>query len=406
MLPRDKYIELWNELSENKSMILLAGPRQCGKTTLSKMISESMSQSIYFNWDIIGDKRKIAQDPYFFQGLPRKDESKPLVIFDEIHKYKDWKNYLKGVYDCFGDQFLFLILGSGRLDLYQKGGDSLAGRYNLCHLWPLTLAELHSTNRDFRSFMADPLELCTIESTEILSTWQHLADFSGFPEPFLAARKTTYNRWAATYYRQLVREDVRDLTGIKQIETLELLFSLLPSKVGSCLSLPGLANDLRVAYNTVKTWIKILERFYLLFSLVPWTGSIRRSIQKEQKIYLFDPALIDDAGAKFENMLAIELFRAVSNWNDMGYGNFTLQFIRTKEGREVDFVLCEKSRPFLLVEAKLNDTHPSKSLIRFQSALKVPAIQINDRGQEFRRLDNDGLPLLIAPAVRWIPTLP
>ncbi|PKN04274.1 MAG: hypothetical protein CVU74_07720, partial [Deltaproteobacteria bacterium HGW-Deltaproteobacteria-9] len=72
--------------------------------------------------------KKLIENPNFFQAVERKDSSRPLVVFDEIHKYKDWKNYLKGVYDQFHDRYQFLVSGSGRLDLYQKGGDSLAGR--------------------------------------------------------------------------------------------------------------------------------------------------------------------------------------------------------------------------------------------------------------------------------------
>ncbi len=406
MLQRAPYVRIWKELSGEKSMVLLSGPRQCGKTTLAKMIAEGFANSLYFNWDVITDKRRLIEDPFFFQNLVRKDASTPLVLLDEIHKYKDWKNYLKGVYDRFHDEFLFLVSGSGRLDLYQRGGDSLAGRYYPFHLWPLTLAELHGQGNTLQQFRRDPLRVCDNDRAAFEATWQKLARFSGFPEPYLAAKEATYRRWSRTYHRQLIREDIRDLTDVKNIDDMEILFSLLPSKVGAPLSIPSLATDLRVAYNTVKNWLGILDRFYLTFTLTPWTKQITRAIHKERKTYIFDHALIEDSGSKFENMVAVELFRAVSNWNDMGYGDFGLHFIRTKEGREVDFLLSERRRPILLVEAKFGDDTPAPNLKRFQAALRVPAIQLIQKAEGFKRVRNAGCPLLVAPAAWWLPNLP
>jgi predicted AAA+ superfamily ATPase len=406
VIDRVPYVAIWNALSAEKSMVLLAGPRQCGKTTLARQLSEVFVNRLYFNWDIAADKRRLIENPCFFQELVRKDESRPLVILDEIHKYKDWKNYLKGLYDGFHAEFLFLVSGSGRLDLYRKGGDSLAGRYYMLHLWPLTLAELHPAAVSFDDFRRDPARPHTDRNAIIQCTWDRLARFSGFPEPYVAARDTTYRRWASAYHRQLIREDVRDLTDVKHVDDLEILFALLPSKVGAPLSIPSLATDLKVSYNTVKSWLAIFERFYLTFSLQPWTPKIARAIHKERKTYLFDYAGIEDPAAKFENMVALELFRAVSNWNDMGWGGFELHYLRTKDGHEVDFLVSENRKPMFLVEAKLGDHTPAANLRRFQQALGVPGIQLVDRGDGFKREASGGLPLLTAPAAFWLPRLP
>jgi len=406
MIERKPYVAIWEELSTEKSMVFLAGPRQCGKTTLAEMLSAGFANSLYFNWDIATDKRRLIEDPFFFQHVVRRDASRPLVVFDEIHKYKDWKNYLKGVYDRFHADFLFLVSGSGRLDLYQKGGDSLAGRYFPFHLWPLTLAELHGRGIALEEFKRDPTRVCTEDTADHEAAWRRLAAFSGFPEPYLAAKATTYRRWSATYHRQLIREDIRDLTGVKHVDDMEILFSLLPSKVGSPLSIPNLATDLKVAYNTARSWLDVFERFYLTFSLTPWTAQIARAIHKQKKTYLFDYATIDDPAAKFENMVALELFRAVSNWNDMGWGDFGLHYVRTREGREVDFLVSESRRPMFLVEAKVADDTPAPNLLRWQHALRVPAIQLLDRAEGFKRLTHADGPLLVAPAAWWLPMLP
>lgn len=406
MLERESYVALWRELAHEKSMILLSGPRQAGKTTLAGMIAKEFSNSVYFNWDVPHNKAQLLENPYFFEEIKRKDETPPLVILDEIHKYKEWKNYLKGIYDHFHDTYRFLVLGSGRLDLYRKGGDSLAGRYFLFRLWPFTLAELgrqQSTPADFRK---NPLKVSTSGVDKLKNIWGRLSSFSGFPEPYLTGKAASFRRWSNTYSQQLIREDIRDMTGIKSVDDMEILYSLLPSKVGSPLSLNSLAQDLKVSYNTVKDWMSIFQRFYMTFSLPTWTSRIARAIQKEKKVYLLNYALIKDPASRFENMVALELLRAVSRWNDLGHGNFSLHFIKDKEKREVDFLIAEDGEPVLLVETKLSDSQPAPSLIKFQKHLNVPAVQLTDEGKGHRIRSNAGQKLVIVPAWQWIPHLP
>jgi uncharacterized protein len=406
MEKRAPYINVWKELSDGKAMVFLAGPRQAGKTTLGKMIAELFTNSLYWNWDIADHRKQLFEDASFFTRLVRKDDTKPFVIFDEIHKYKDWKNYLKGVYDEFSEEYRFLISGSGRLDIYQKGGDSLAGRYYLFHLFPFTLSEMCGANRSFADFAKNPLEISMKESGARADRWQQLAVLSGFPAPFLSGRETTYRRWSNTYSRQLIREDIRDLTEIKAVQDIETLYTLLPSKIGSPLSVTSLAENLKVSYNTVRSWLDILERFYLVFSVPTWAGKIARAIQKERKYYLWDYARINNDAAKFENMVACELWRAVTLWTDLGLGDFSLHFIKDKEKREVDFVVVKNGKPFVLVEAKLSDTQPAKPLSSFQNILRIPAVQLNNEGEGYRIIPNGSNKILIAPAWQWLAGLP
>ena len=396
----------WRDLAREKSMVFLVGPRQVGKTTLAQIISKSYTNNLYFNWDVPLDRARLIENPFFFEELTRKDPSRPLIIFDEIHKYRDWKNYLKGVYDEFHLQYQFLVSGSGRLDIYQKGGDSLAGRYFLFHLWPFTIAELGNTRKEIEVFLKDPLGLSMAGSEDLREKWKRLSAFGGFPEPYLANRATTYRRWSATYSSQLIREDIRDLTGIRSIGELETLYFLLPSKVGSPVSVPSLAADLKVSYNTVQNWLSVFERFFLTFSITPWSKKIARAIQKERKIYMFDTPRVDDPGARFENMVALELWRAVTSWNDLGHGQFSLHFVKNKEKQEVDFLLANNRKPFLLVEAKLSESTPTSPLRKFQTALNVPAVQLNEEAEGYRLFSNNGQSILTAPAYQWLSQLP
>jgi len=369
-------------------------------------IRDRFTNHLYFNWDIPSHRTKLFTNPTFFEDITRKDSSIPLVVFDEIHKFRDWKNYLKGVYDQFYSRYKFLVSGSGRLDIYQRGGDSLAGRYYMFHLWPFTIAELGGRNLKISEFLANPLTIRIEKNEELKDKWDRLSRFSGFPEPYLANKDTTYRRWSNTYSSQIIREDIRDLTAIKSIGDMETLYYLLPSKVGSPLSVPSLASDLRVTYNSVRNWLSVFERFFLIFSVYPWTKKISRAIQKERKVYLWDTPQVQDEPHRFENMVAAELWRAVTLWNDLGYGRFSLHFIKNKEKQEVDFLIVHNRKPLVLVEAKVSETKPSSALRKFQMALKVPAVQLVSEYGGYKMISNNGQHILIAPAYQWLSQLP
>jgi predicted AAA+ superfamily ATPase len=408
MLKRALYQEIWNELSAEKPMIFLSGARQVGKTTFAReTLAKAFKNNIYFNWDIIKDKKELIENPAFFQGLNRVDASIPLVIFDEIHKYKDWKNYLKGIYDEFFKEYKFLVSGSGRLDIYQKGGDSLAGRYLQLHLLPFTVAELSAKRRAFSEFIEDPLESFDLNPPKTTSgLWQALFEVGGFPEPFVKGAKGFWNKWSQGYIRQILRDDIRTIIDLKNIDTTEILFALMPSKVGSPISINNIAEDLQVAFETVKNWLMIFERFYLVFQISPWVNKVSRAITKERKAYLFNYPLIQEESARFENMVALELLRAVYNWNERGYGQFSLHYIRNKEKTEVDFLIANGNKPILLVETKLSDDSFTKGLLNFQDIFGIPAVQLVNKESVFRLVKNKRNKTAAITAHRWLSCLP
>jgi len=402
---RTLYENIWHKLSAHQQMVFIAGPRQAGKTTFTRMLAENFNNSLYFNWDIIDDKRKLIENPSFYESVHRRDNSLPLIIFDELHKYSNWKNYLKSVYDRDKSLYKFIVSGSGRLDLYQKGGDSLAGRYFMFYLWPFTLAELAENNLTFDQFLSNPINVYTAPN-ETASIWNKLTRFSGFPDPYLDGTDEFYRIWSNTYKKQLLREDIRDLASLRNIEAVELLFSLLPSKIGSPLSMASLSRDIHVSFDSVRNWLEILENFFMIFRISPWSAKISRAITKEKKLYLFDYAGIDSPAAKFENMVALELLRAVSNWNDLGLGNFSLHYLRNRDKEEVDFLISDNHNPLLLIETKLSDDHASKSLIKFQKALNIPAVQLVNRGDICKLISNNDLKIMIISADHWLSLLP
>ena len=335
MLSEKRYLEDQLKSDLLKKMVIVAGPRQVGKTSLSKQISpDSMS---YYNYDIPKDRKKILTHTF--------DET-DLWVFDEIHKYKKWKNLLKGIYDEHHETRKILVTGSARLDLFRKAGDSLQGRYHYLRLHPLSAAELGYKQQK---------EL------------HELFKLGGFPEPYFSGKKSVADRWTNEYQSILIRDEIRDLERIHDLGTLEQLVYRLPECVGAPLSINALKEDLQVNFATVKRWLQVFEKFYVIFRLLPFGSPKVKAVKKEQKHYHYDWNLIESEGARFECMIAVHLQKYAHFLEDTTGRKIELRYFRDQEGREVDFVLTEKGIPFLAVEAKLGDDECSKSLLYFRN---------------------------------------
>ncbi|MBI4398511.1 MAG: DUF4143 domain-containing protein, partial [Candidatus Omnitrophica bacterium] len=201
--------------------------------------------------------------------------------------------------------------------------------------------------------------------------------------------------------------DMRSIQEIRLLEDVETLFSLLPSRIGSPISINNLAADLGVSFPAVKNWLDLFDYFYLTFRLSPWTKKVARAILKEKKLYLFNYPLIQDDAARFENMVAVELYRAMRSWNEWGWGDFGLYYLRSKDKKEADFVLTNNHAPFLLIEAKLTETTPAPALLEFQSMMKIPAIQLVHTPGTVRRIISGPLgDVGVFSASRWLAALP
>lgn len=351
---------------EERRMAFIAGPRQVGKTTLARRLLEAAGCSgLYFNWDVEPHRRAILKDPVGFWRNAAGDRRDPLIALDEIHKYPRWKRFLKGLFDAVSKEARFLVTGSGRLDLYQKGGDSLFGRYGLYRLHPFTVGERIGSDPS-----RDPDEIFStgVERRPPASAGEALEAidrFTGFPEPLFAADEARLVRWRRARHAQVLREDLRDLTRIRDIGLIDALVELLPERVGSPLSLNALREDLGVAFGTVQGWIAALERLYYVFEIRPFAGKLVRTLRREGKVYLFDGGVIEAPGPRFENLVALHLRKACDWWTDMGRGVFDLHYVRDKEKREVDFLVTRNRKPYLLAETKLRKEGTSPDLLYF-----------------------------------------
>jgi len=347
----------------NKKMVFIGGPRQTGKTTLAKAILENYQKNnvggLYYNWDDDDDRRNIIARQW-------NDRNK-LLVFDELHKFHRWKNWIKGIYDKQKEIHSILVTGSARLDVYRKGGDSLMGRYHYWRLHPMSLGE-HPAGMNKKE------------------VFRRLMTLGGFPEPFLDGNEEEARRWRKERYNKIVKDDIRDLEPVRQIQTMSLFLDQLRKRVGGMVVLSNLAAELQVSPKTVNHWLEIFERMYLVFAVRPYTKNLPRAVQKPPKVYFFDNAdIISDGtngdtngdGARFENLVATHLLKTIHFLEDSQGFNYELRYVRDKEGREVDFVILKDGKVEMLVEAKLNDDQISPSLKYYCEKLKpTVALQI------------------------------
>ena len=330
-----------------KKYVFLAGPRQVGKTTLSKQLKED-SRYQYLNYDLAEDRQIITAGEW--------SRDKDLIVLDEVHKYPKWKSFLKGYYDTEGVPPSLLVTGSARLAVYKKGNDSMVGRYFYHRLLPLSVKEMN------------------LEPHEAL---QNLLNFGTFPEPLLAGSKQESRRWQQQYLERVIREDVTDLSNIRNLNKLTLLVDLLRQRVGSTISYAALARDLEVAPGTVKEWIEILEELFLIFRVTPYHKNVARSLLKEPKIYFFDATLAFDQKAHLENLVALSLLKHSYFRQDTEGITTGLHYLRVKDGKEVDFLLLEDQKPTQMIEVKHSDDELHKGLQHFHKFLSsVPRFQI------------------------------
>jgi hypothetical protein len=338
---------------------------------------------LFYNWDDRKVRDRYKDDNHFFaQDIYQVKSAGPKrwICMDEIHKYPGWKNVLKDFFDSHETNLRFIVTGSARLDMFRKSGDSLTGRYFLFHLNPLSLAEVLGKDGGYGFKMAGDewvrQRLDRVEyHEEALSS---LLEFGGFPEPFQKASTRFHNRWKIDYIDRIIREDLRDLTHIRELENIATLIKLLPDRISSPLSINALAEDLRTGFSTVSGYIHAMELGYLIFRIKPHAKSIARSISKESKVYFYDWTRIDDPARRFENFVAVALRTIADLWTDWGEGVFDLKYIRTRDGKETDFLVLKDEKPWLLVEVKMSrsgiDFHHYKN--REIVGEKVPFVQV------------------------------
>jgi hypothetical protein len=373
-----RYLEPYIEKDLKERMVFIGGPRQVGKTTLSGQIGNLYYKDnfCYFNWDWRPDRKAIINEEF--------PADKKLFIFDEIHKYRNWKNFLKGFYDKNKERIKILVTGSSRLDIYRRGGDSLLGRYRFLRLHPLTLKEIISPCKSEISPFK-PLSFPKKIEDKICTTFQRLFKFGGFPEVYLKNDEIFLRRWHIERTERIIREDIRDIETIRDISMLEVLVELLGERIGSVLSLNSLREKLEVSFKSVKLWMDILEKFYYHFRIYPYKTKRIKALKKEPKLYLWDWSEVKEEPNRFENMIASHLLKFVHFLYDVYGWKAELFYLRDVEKREVDFLVVIEKKVWFATEVKLSSSDLSKNLKYFAQKLKIPFLYqvVKEEGIDF-----------------------
>lgn len=355
-------------------LILLSGPRQTGKTTLSKML---FSNHVYLNYDNDSDRKIIEKELW--------DRNSDLIILDEIHKKNKWKAWLKGIYDVEGLKPMIIATGSARLDTFRKVGDSLAGRYFSFRLHPFDLKELYQDDKNM----------------DIKKNFLRLLEFGGFPEPFIKDDKNFYRRWKKSHIDIILRQDLISLEKVTNITGIENLIRLLRTRVGSTISYTNLAQDLSVDPKTVKNWLRILESLFVVFKVTPYSKKIRDTLLKAPKYYFFDNGQVEgDQGIKLENLVACALYKELQFLEDCYGEDINLHFIRNKKGQEIDFLPVINGHPVALIEVKWSDDQWAKNFVYFEKNFpNLKKIQLVGELNREKTLDKNSE---IRSAAKWL----
>ncbi len=349
-----RYLEKYIKKDIKKKIIIITGPRQSGKTWLSKHLGSSVANCGYFNYFDSNDRLIIENHEW--------SRNVQCLVFDELHIKKNWKRWLKALYEKTDLKQNIIVTGSARLEAYRRAGDSLAGCFFSFRLHPLDLKEISAINKK-----KDPEQILT-----------RLLQVGGFPEPYFRGTKQFYNRWAKTHTEAILKEDMLEMDKHHRIFQLKTLLELLKSSVGQTVQYEKLSRLLQCDGKTVKKMLSLLESFYFIFSVFPYYKNIRKSIRKRPKYYFYDIAQIPNEGPRFENLIACALLKQ-NHFKEDSYGEKRgLFYLRNKDKKEVDFLITKNHRPTQMVEAKWKEDKLSRNFDIFAKDLPglVQKIQV------------------------------
>lgn len=370
MITRHLDQQISSHFSRYSEALILLGARQVGKTTLLNRIFPTAK---YLNAEISPVKDALDQfDPIIYQQFLHIDDD--LIIIDEVHKLIDPGQAIKIIYDQL-PKYRLIITGSSAFNIKNKTSESMAGRKIDYHLYPLTLSE-YLVQRNLENnlgFSALEKIITHTMPKNIFRPYDHASLLDNILlyglYPTILSHPND-SKYLTNLVDSVIFKDLTELSLLENKSAALSLLKLLAHQIGSLVNYAELANRLSISAPTVKRYIELFEKSFILFSLQPYSTNLRDEIGKMPKIYFHDlglrNALIEnfqplssrvDAGQLFENFIITELFK-YNSYGDFGYH---FNYWRTKSGSEIDLVLSKSDNTLLAIEIKNQSRRTNQS---------------------------------------------
>jgi len=325
-------------------VVLIHGPRQCGKTTLSRFIGDEEGFS-YFTFDDDVQRAAAQADPVgYVADLPER------AVLDEVQRVPELFTSLKTAVDTRREPGRFILTGSANVLLVPKLADSLAGRMEILRLHPLAQAELIANAPGFLTmlFGAD-FRTGAVGRRQGRELAERVAA-GGYPAALARATQRRRTAWYRDYANTLIQRDIRDLARINALDALPRLLALAAGQTASLINITGLAAPFQVSRPTIREYMTLLSRIFLVDELRPWHNNRLKRLVKTPKLHMGDTGLACsllglDAAALWEDRTTygrlLETFvyqelRRQASWREepLNFSHF-----RNKDKVEVDMIL-------------------------------------------------------------------
>lgn len=356
MYRRNCEIELRAALADTR-VVFIAGPRQCGKSTLA--LSIAGDDRDYLSLDDASVIDQARSDPMAFAA---RASARPVII-DEVQRLPELFPAIKRAVDLDGRPGRFLLTGSANYLTLPTVSESLAGRVQVVHLGPLTQGEIEGVTEGFLSAAFADAPPSLPASRLRRDDYLKRAFAGGFPELLSRSGQARRDRWFASYVSSLIQRDLRDIANIEHAVAVPTLLRLLAARSGNLANVLEISRELGIPNTTLNRYLSLLEIIFLLAPLRPWSANLSTRLTRSPKFYLVDPGLTahlvdadpdrlarypELAGSLLEAFVVSEIRRQVSWDEDQPF----VMYFRTHTGAEVDVLLEQRDGRVVGIEVK------------------------------------------------------
>lgn len=339
---------------ETRRVVLIAGPRQCGKTTLARtLISPNVE---YRTLDDVGMRMSATEDPHGFV----KSHSKTLII-DEVQRSPDLLLAIKKEVDEDTRPGRFLLTGSANLMTIPTVKESLAGRIATLRLRPLSHGEVANKTPDFfdRAFKIDfPKPERKLDK----ETMVNMGLKGGFPEAMMLDDSERII-WHKDYIQTILNRDLNEIENIQRKDVMKNLVEILAAWSSKVLNISNIGSGLSIQRSTLVSYMNALESLYIFEKLSPWSKTDYDRIAKHEKYFITDSGLMASLlnwkqsniifdGEKTGKLIETMVFNELSSQVEASRGRYTLCYYRDRQKREIDFLVENEEGNYLGIEVK------------------------------------------------------